>query len=71
MADFGSVIKQLDDLKKKVGADLAPQVQEIRDALGRLSVEVGEMTAEHRPQVDNTPDNPRADTWITVNCCSI
>ncbi len=76
MADFGSVIKQLDDLKKQVGADLAPQVQEIRDALGRLSVEVGEAMTDEGPKVV-PPTRPGreivggAETQDFPDCCAL
>lgn len=76
MADFGSVIKQLDDLKKQVGPDLARRVQEIEDALGRLSVEIGEAAAERGPRVE-PPTRPGreivggAETQDFPDCCAL
>jgi hypothetical protein len=79
MADFGSIIKQLDELRKeveKVGPDLAPKVGEIRDALGRLSIEVGEMTVEDRPRVE-PPTRPGreivggVETQDFPDCCAL
>jgi hypothetical protein len=79
MADFGSIIKQLDELRKeveKVGPDLAPKVGEIRDALGRLSIEVGEMTVEDRPRVQ-PPTRPGreivggVETQDFPDCCAL
>lgn len=75
MADFGSIVQMLEDLKAKVGPGLAPQVEAIEDALGQLQYELPEPAAA-APNIE-PPTEPGVEilggteTTDFPDCCAL
>ena len=63
MADFGTLAEMLEELQRKLSPDLQQQVEEIKDALGRLQVEVGQQEAASQapPSFEPPTESPGGD----------